>query len=133
MDSAPSRTDQETPRNLPELNHTSALEAPTAPQSSWEEPVAAPRETTPAREPMQRERHEQTVPSHQVPELPRVSLELPPNSDLVLVETSHSAPPAVDEAEAPRPRRVRPPRAQTPDEPLQMVETTRKDTDTPAE
>jgi hypothetical protein len=55
-----------------------------------------------------------------------MSLELPPDSGLVLVETSRErvTPEAVeDEPQAPRPHRVRPPRAVIADEPLQMVET----------
>jgi hypothetical protein len=66
------------------------------------------------------------------PEIPRVSLELPPESGLVLVETSHAAPPSADEPEAPRPRRVRPPRVEVSEEPLQIVETTHKDSTPPA-
>ena len=56
------------------------------------------------------------------------SLALPPDSDLVLVETRF-APPPVDDVDAPpqRPRRVRPPRATIPEEPLQMVETHKQD------
>ncbi len=63
------------------------------------------------------------------PQLPRVTLELPPDSGLVLVETSHATPTpaAADEAEPPRPRRVRPPRPAAVEEPLQMVETVPKD------
>jgi len=62
------------------------------------------------------------------PEIPRVSLELPPNSDLVLVETSHRAPsPLEDESQQPRARRTRPPRIEVSEEPLQMIETTHKD------
>lgn len=60
-----------------------------------------------------------------------MALELPPESGLVLVETSRerSAPvvPA-DEPEAPRPHRVRPPRVAIVDEPLQMVETQKEPT-----
>jgi ribonuclease E len=66
------------------------------------------------------------------PEIPKVSLELPPESGLILVETSHAAPQGTDEPETPRPRRVRPPRVQVADEPLQMVETTHKDSAPPA-
>jgi ribonuclease E len=66
------------------------------------------------------------------PEIPRVSLELPANSGLVLVETSHGAAPEEEETR-PRAHRVRPPRSQVSDEPLQMVETTHKDPTTPAE
>jgi hypothetical protein len=66
------------------------------------------------------------------PEIPKVSLELPPESGLILVETSHAAPSSADETEAPRPRRVRPPRVEIADEPLQIVETTHKDSTPPA-
>ncbi|MFI4903626.1 MAG: Rne/Rng family ribonuclease [Burkholderiales bacterium] len=56
-----------------------------------------------------------------------VTLALPPDSGLELVETRHAAsPPAVEEAPAPRPRRARPNRAEIASEPLEMVET-RKD------
>jgi ribonuclease E len=60
------------------------------------------------------------------PEVPRVSLELPADSGLVLIETRHertSTVAAPEVAESPRPRRARPPRAQVVDEPLQLVET----------
>ena len=56
-----------------------------------------------------------------------VQLTLPPDSDLVMVETHASMPRAeIEEPEVPRTRRVRPTRTVTADEPLQMVET-RKD------
>jgi len=63
-----------------------------------------------------------------VPPLPPVTLELPPDSDLVLVETTHPAESALDEEpEIPAgQRRARRQRAQIIEEPLQMVET-RKD------
>ena len=67
------------------------------------------------------------------PEIPRVSLELPPDSGLVLVETSHAAPKPIEEEAQPHPHRARPPRVQVADEPLQMVETTHKDSTPPAE
>ena len=58
------------------------------------------------------------------PEIPRVSLELPPESGLVLVETSHErGVTQAEESEAPRRGRVRPPRVEVHDEPLQMIET----------
>jgi hypothetical protein len=48
------------------------------------------------------------------------------------VETRHHAPaPVTEEAEAPKPKRVRPPRAQVVEEPLQIVET-RKEPSPPA-
>jgi hypothetical protein len=65
-------------------------------------------------------------------ELLRVALELPPDSGLVLVETTHAAPVASDEGEQPRPRRVRPARVAIVDEPLQMVETAPKDSTPPS-
>lgn len=56
-------------------------------------------------------------------ELPVVSLALPAGSELVMVETTHHALQAEPETEAPRPRRVRPPRVELPSEPLELVET----------
>jgi hypothetical protein len=54
---------------------------------------------------------------------PSPSLALPPDSDLVMVETRF-APPAEDEEPAvSRPRRTRPAPVKVPDEPLQLVET----------
>jgi ribonuclease E len=70
--------------------------------------------------------------SRSAPEILKVSLELPPESGLILIETSHAAPPSSDAADAPRPRRVRPPRVEVADEPLQIVETTHKDSTPPA-
>jgi hypothetical protein len=59
-----------------------------------------------------------------VPELPPIALTLPPESNLVLVETSHHAPaPVIDEPAVPRPKRVRPPRVEVASEPLEFVET----------
>jgi hypothetical protein len=50
-------------------------------------------------------------------------LTLPADSSLELVET-RSAPPPVDELpEAPRPKRVRPPKVEIASEPLEIVET----------
>ena len=55
--------------------------------------------------------------------LPAIAATLPPDSGLELVETRFNAP-AVDEGpEAPRPKRVRPPRAEVASEPLEIVET----------
>lgn len=57
---------------------------------------------------------------------PPVPYALPVESDLELVETdrARAAPrPASEEAEAPRPRRVRPPKVELRDEPLEIIET----------
>ena len=55
--------------------------------------------------------------------LPAIALTLPPDSGLELVETRFNAP-AVDELpETPRPKRVRPPRAEAVSEPLEIIET----------
>jgi ribonuclease E len=72
-------------------------------------------------------------PVHHAPALPKISLELPPDSDLVLVETIHqrAAPPMPEEAELVRPRRVRPPQVAVADGPLQLVETTHKESTPP--
>ena len=75
----------------------------------------------------------QPIVPRDAPEIPRVSLELPQDSGLVLVETSHTAATPVEEELQPLPRRVRPPRAQIAEEPLQMVETTHKDSTPPGE
>jgi hypothetical protein len=68
-----------------------------------------------------------------LPDIPPVSRALPPDSGLELVETrGHIATPLADEpAEPPRPKRVRPPRAEIANEPLELVET-HKDTNPPA-
>jgi nicotinate-nucleotide--dimethylbenzimidazole phosphoribosyltransferase len=63
---------------------------------------------------------------------PKISLELPADSALVMVETSHqkAQTPMSDEPkapEAPRPRRVRPPRIEVTEGPLQLVETAPKE------
>ncbi|MEO6928505.1 MAG: ribonuclease E/G, partial [Casimicrobiaceae bacterium] len=53
-----------------------------------------------------------------------VQLALPADSNLQLVETRHPAPAAASaDNEPPRPKRVRPPRAEVVSEPLQLVET----------
>jgi hypothetical protein len=60
-----------------------------------------------------------------IPELPPVALTLPPESGLELIETKFKAAP-MDTPEPAQPggaRRVRPPKVQTAEEPLQMVET----------
>jgi len=80
-------------------------------------PIATPPKPEPASRPV--------VTPRPIPELPPVSLTLPPESGLELVETRFKPAPIPEEV-APRPagsRRVRPPKAESTDEPLQMVET----------
>ncbi|MCC7040403.1 MAG: Rne/Rng family ribonuclease [Burkholderiales bacterium] len=55
--------------------------------------------------------------------IPPIAATLPADSGLVLVETTHVAPPVSEEVEAPRQRRTRPPRVTVADEPLEIVET----------
>jgi len=62
--------------------------------------------------------------------MPPISLTLPEDSGLELVETRHHAP-AAEEPEAPRPKRVRPPRVEVASEALEIVET-RKEPSAPA-
>jgi len=61
----------------------------------------------------------------QLPEMPPMSLTLPPDSGLVLIETAHAAGEATHEMapEPARPKRVRPPRLELAAEPLEIVET----------
>jgi ribonuclease E len=62
-------------------------------------------------------------PVHVAP-LPPLDLSLPPDSGLELVETRHEAVRVVSETgDVPRPKRVRPPRLNLADEPLEFVET----------
>jgi len=83
------------------------------------EPVATPTSVPPA----ERVEAVRAVP----PAIPPLSLSLPPGSGLELIETRHAASPPVDELpDAPRPKRVRPPRVEVPSEPLEIIET-RKD------
>ena len=99
---------------------------PTTPVGSHEQqPFAAASES----------QHQPTLPAN-APEIPKVSLELPPDSGLVLVETSRErvalAPITDVEPEPQRPRRMRPLRVEIPEEPLQMVETVHKEPTPPA-
>jgi hypothetical protein len=90
--------------------------APVTPPASRQSPL---RDETPRSPP--------PTPPVQAADLPSVTLSLPPDSSLVLVETRHHAPLPEAEPEAQSgPRRTRRPRVQLADEPLQIVET-RKD------
>ena len=87
-------------------------------------------EETPRREPPAAAEPIVTRP-HNLPDIPPVSLELPPESGLVLIETRHRGVAVVEEVVQPRPKRTRPPRVASVDEPLELVET-RKDPAPPA-
>ena len=94
---------------------------------SWHAEVVDP-EPMPTHVPI---RHADPVIARDAPEIPRVSLELPPDSGLVLVETRHGRTASMateDATAAPRPRRMRPPRVEIADEPLQLVETQKEPT-----
>ena len=121
---------------------TSGAEVPThhpepashpPPADALERPSPAPAAETPTQEAIAHieaaiaPREPENALPRNAPEIPRVSLELPADSGLVLIETSHSAPLTEGEPEAVRPRRMRPPKAAASEEPLQMVETTHKD------
>ena len=67
-----------------------------------------------------------------LPEIPPITLALPLDSGLELVQTTTRVPePEPETAPAPRPKRVRAPRAAVADEPLQIVETRHGDGTTP--
>jgi hypothetical protein len=79
--------------------------------------------------------HSEPLRPRVMPELPKVSLELPPDSGLVLIETARERVAMVEAsepAEPPRPRRVRPTRSEAREEPLQLIETVHKDPTPPA-
>ncbi len=98
-----------------------SVHADTGPQHEPERPV----EERPATASFERLN---TVMPDNAPEIPKVSLELPPDSDLVLIETSRQVTQTVlVEEHAQRPRRVRPARVVIEDAPLQLVETAPKE------
>ena len=67
-----------------------------------------------------------------LPEIPPITLALPLDSGLELVQTTTRVPePEPEAAPAPRPKRVRAPRPAVADEPLQIVETRHGDGTTP--
>ena len=113
---------------------------PSTPAAVRAEAVAAlPRE--PRREPPLERAAETSVPAlpvapasrpRNLPEIPPITLSLPLDSGLELVQTTTRAPePEQEDAPAPRPKRVRAPRPAVADEPLQIVETRHGDGTTP--
>ena len=89
-------------------------------------PQRAPRRAAGARS---RLRRPAAPPPRPIEALPPVSLTLPPDSGLELVETRSkgASMPEPEIAPQPGPRRVRPPRAVVPEEPLQIIETRKED------
>ena len=102
---------------------------PALPEESLAESMATPEHIEPAPAPAAAPTPSPPA-ARLAPALPKISLELPADSDLVMVETSHQkAPttPASEEPEPPPPRRVRPPRIEVTEGPLQLVETAHKE------
>jgi hypothetical protein len=104
---------------------TPAVSTEFAPHIESPSIIEPERESTPTPSPI---RHEEPVSVRKAPGIPRVSLELPPDSGLVLIETRSVPTQSAEETELPRPRRVRPPRVTVADEPLQLVETQKEPT-----
>ena len=117
------------PVRAEETKPVQAAEPIAAREPAIVEPVAAP----PARVREPAERSRPVVMLTPVVAVPPLSLALPPGSPLELVETRfRSAPaPEPETARPAGPRRVRPPRIDVAEEPLQIVETT-KDAPPPA-
>ena len=97
------------------------------PREETAEPMAASVEVAPQPVAMTPIVVPQAAPTPPVVASPQISLELPPDSNLVLVETRHPAPMPGDEQQMAKPKRVRPPRVEIVSEPLEIVET-RKET-----
>jgi hypothetical protein len=107
-----------------------AVSSPVTPPPAVATPEGHPvaTDTAPGREARPERRPQAPVARRVVPDLPPVTLDLPPGSGLVLVETSHrvEAAPPEEGTTSTGPRRPRRPRVQLVEEPLQIVET-RKD------
>jgi len=113
---------------------------PSAPASVHADAVAAP-PREPRREPLVERAAEAAAPAlpvaapsrpRNLPEIPPITLALPLDSGLELVQTTmRAAEPEQEPAPAPRPKRVRAPRPVVADEPLQIVETRHGDGSTP--
>jgi len=103
------------PERAPAASEEDTVIARSAPRAEPPEPVAPARPAAP--------------PPRPVEALPPVSMSLPPESGLELVETRSKAAamPEPEIAPQPGPRRVRPPRVVVPEEPLQIIETRKED------
>jgi hypothetical protein len=98
---------------------------PPAPEPERAAPSVPTAQATPTEEP---------ATPRNLPEIPPVTDTLPPDSDLVLVETRHAVSATPEDeaaAQSSRPKRMRPPRVEMANEPLEMVET-HKDATPPA-
>jgi len=112
---------------------------PLAPAAARADEVAPPRE--PRRESLIGRVAEAAAPAlpvappsrpRNLPEIPPITLALPLDSGLELVQTTTRAPePEPESAPAPRPKRIRAPRPVVADEPLQIVETRHGDNTKP--
>jgi ribonuclease E len=128
-----SSEDTQAPRPLPEtiagdgVSHAAESAPPDVPPvSAAPHPALTSKATTPEMSANAAAREPEPLPA-KVATAP-ASLALPPDSGLVLVETRFPAPPPEEQqAEAQRPRRARPVRVSLPDEPLQIVETRKRD------
>jgi hypothetical protein len=102
---------------------------PALPEESIAESMATPEHIEPPPAPAAAAPRPAPPAARQVPAPPKISLELPQDSDLVMVETSHqkAQTPTPEEPEPPRPRRVRPPRIEVTEGPLQLIETAHKE------
>ncbi|TMH65031.1 MAG: Rne/Rng family ribonuclease [Betaproteobacteria bacterium] len=104
-----------------------AIEAPPAREAEPAAPFEPATEIKTAEEP---------ATPRNLPEIPPVTDVLPPDSDLVLVETRHGVPSAPEgdseSVQSSRPKRSRPPRVEIANEPLEMVETHKEDAAPPA-
>jgi hypothetical protein len=109
-------------------NEDAFAQAPLPTEMPMIEPVARPQ---PVAEPAPSEvvapapNHVELARPHVVSDLPPISLDLPSDSELVMVETRRQAVVLAEEepAEQPRNKRVRPPRVALTDEPLELIET----------
>jgi len=101
---------------------------PALPEESMAESTPAPAHIEPEQAPTAAPAPAPSAARH-APAPLKISLELPEDSALVMVETNHqkAQTPMSEEPEAPRPRRVRPLRSEVTEGPLQLVETAHKE------
>jgi len=131
-----------TPPTMPGVESTPAraiVPQPAAPAAVRDEAVVPPRRepTQPAAEraaqaPVRAQPAAAPSRPRNLPDIPPITLALPLESGLELVQTSARPPePEEEPAPAPRPKRVRPPKPAIAEEPLQIIETRREDVPPP--